>query len=337
MTTDAPTTHPVPTTSPTPTTSTTSTTSTTLPPSARTYAIGQVRFRWVEPGRVVSYPFAPDGAATGPRVLLARVLYPATGPATSTAVVNGAPPARSDGPFPLVIFGPGLDQFASAYSVILDAWARAGFVVAALRFPVTNPTVPGPPSEKEPDDLHNQAGDMTFAIKTLLADSAQGTGPLAGLLEPNEVAVTGQSDGGNTAIAASRLAAYQDPAVKAAIILSGANYGFGPPGDVMGPGAFAASGPPLLATQGTADQTNPPSFTDDYFMPLPPPKWLLCLDGAHHLPPYQQQNSWSAVVRAVTIHFLYAELYHEPGQLAAMTDAGNVAGVAGFASSCPST
>jgi hypothetical protein len=45
-------------------------------------------------------------------------------------------------------------------------------------------------------------------------------------------------------------------------------------------------------------------------------------------------NNYERVVAQVSSDFLYAELYHLPGSLQAMMQAGTVAGVATFASRC---
>ena len=96
---------------------------------------------YVEPaGHVVPAPFAPGGSASAPRRLQVQVRYPSTGPvsANDTAL---APPDGS-GPFPLLVFAPGLNQDPPPYQPLLHDWAHAGFVVAATTFPVTSPTVP---------------------------------------------------------------------------------------------------------------------------------------------------------------------------------------------------
>ena len=41
-------------------------------------------------------------------------------------------------PFPLLLFAPGFLQCPGAYSHLLQAWASAGYVVAAVNFPRTN-------------------------------------------------------------------------------------------------------------------------------------------------------------------------------------------------------
>jgi dienelactone hydrolase len=281
---------------------------------------------YVEPaGHVVPAPFAPGGAASAPRRLKVEVRYPSS-IAPSDGDTPLAPP-EAGGPFPTVVFAPGLNEDPPPYQPLLHDWAQAGFVVAATTFPVTSPSVPNAGDKER--DLPNQPYDVKFLIDSLSAAAANPSDPLHPLIDPAEIALSGQSDGGNTTVATSYNTAYQDNRIKAAVVLSGARYGY--PGGTW----FPAGSPPLLATQGTADTINPPSLTNDFFSSDPyPNKYLLCLPGAPHLDPYVTHNNYERAVAQVSSNFLYAELYHLPESLQAMTQVGTVAGVATFASRC---
>ena len=97
---------------------------------------------------------------------------------------------------------------------------------------------------------------------------------------------------------------------------------------MLGPFAFPKHGPPLLATQGSADTINLPSATQTFFTAAPQPKFLLTLIGAPHLPPYTTQQPYLSVVARVTTAFLNHYLKHQPAALASMLAAGRVNGVA---------
>ena len=207
------------------------------------FAVGLRIVRLVDHSRHIRLP----SGASVPRGLVTYVRYPALGPPSAKERRN-APPQRAAEPFPLVVFGHGFELTPAPYSRLLEAWARAGFVVAAPRFPLENAHAPGGPDES---DLINQPADMSFVISKLLSASSRPGGQLQGLIDPQRIAVSGHSDGGETALAVAYYRRFRDPRVGAAAILSGARI----PG-VAG-FSFPPGTPPLLATQGTADTINP--------------------------------------------------------------------------------
>ena len=272
--------------------------------------------RLVDTSRTITLP---DGA-TEPRPVITEVFYPTVGPAGATATAKpDAAAAHGDGPFPLVVFGHGYAVTPKLYAPLLQAWARAGYVVAAPVFPLENADAPGGPDES---DLVNQPADMRFVISRLISLSQNRSGPLAGLIDPAEIAVSGQSDGGDTALAVAYDGPYRDPRVGAAIILSGAEI------PVLGSFAFPPGGPPLLAVQGTADTVNPPSATEAFFTAARRPKYLLRLLGAEHLRPYSTEQPQLTIVERVTIAFLDRYLKHSASARRSVLVAGNVPGTA---------
>jgi hypothetical protein len=156
----------------------------------------------------------------------------------------------------------------------------------------------------------------------MLATNNAPSGLLSGLIARRQIAVAGQSDGGDTALAVAYDPRFRDQRVDAAMILSGA--------EIPGIGGFQIQpgGPPLLATQGTADTINLPSATSAFYDSAPAPKYLLQLLGASHLPPYSSQEPQLGVVERVTIAFLDHYLKRTPGSLPRLLTAGSVPGVA---------
>jgi predicted dienelactone hydrolase len=268
----------------------------------------------VDASRLVRFP----GRPAQPRALVTIIRYPATG-RPGDAELAGAAPARAAGPFPLVIFGHGFAVTPEPYARLLRAWAQAGYVVAAPIFPLQNGNAPGGPNEA---DLINQPRDMSFVISRLEMAGATSTGFLDGLIAGRAVAVTGQSDGGETALAAAYDRSFLDRRIRAAVILSGA----------MIPGlrgfAFPAPSPPLLATQGTADAINPPRLTNAFFTIAPRPKYLLTLFGAAHLDPYTNAQPQLGIVERVSLAFLDRYLKGDRSGPPRMVAAGNRAGAA---------
>lgn len=222
---------------------------------------------------------------------------------------------KAPGRFPLIVFGHGFAVTPAPYSALLGSWARAGYVVAAPVFPFGNANAPGGPNEQ---DLVNQPRDMSFVITGMLADSATRSGVLAGAIDPGKVAVSGQSDGGDTALAVAYDPRYGDARIGAAVILSGAEIPF------LAKIHFASPSPPLLATQGTADTINPPSATSMFFDAAPPPKYLVRLIGAPHLPPYTDMQPQLGIVERTSLAFLDYYLKGRRGALRRMAAAATV-------------
>jgi dienelactone hydrolase len=285
------------------------------------FAVGEIVITFTDNSRHVALP----GRRHAPRVLQTVIRYPALGDPSSVDVRN-APPASADGPFPLIVFAHGFNSTPDTYSRLLRAWAQAGHVVAAPTFPLTNAKAPGGGKES---DLVNQPRDMSFVISRMLAGNAAGYGVLSGLINPNQIAVAGHSDGGSTALAVAYNRHYVDHRIRAAVILSGAEI----------PGVhgydFPAPSPPLLAVQGTADTSNVPASTRIYFHIAPAPKFLLSLLGAGHGPPYISQQPDVGIVEHVTAAFLDAYLKGAAGAGSQMWNAGNVSGMARLSGYAP--
>lgn len=240
------------------------------------------------------------------------------------ALPNGAREARpirtivrypaTPGRHPLIVFAHGFTLVPGTYGALLDAWARAGYVVAAPIFPLTNADAPSGPNES---DLKNQPRDVSFVISRLVALSAGSQGVLAGTIDSGRIAVAGQSDGGVTALAVAYDRRFRDPRIRAAIVMSGARLG--------GMGPFPRHGPPLLAMQGTADTINAPGTTESYFSAARRPKFLVWLLGAEHLPPYTTEQPQLRVVERATLAFLGHYLFDRP--LAAFLAAARQPGI----------
>lgn len=278
------------------------------------YAVGERTVVLVDNSRRIRVPGRPPQ----PRRLVTVIRYPTAG-RPSDRDRQDAAPLRSAGPFPLIVFGHGFAITPRPYASLLRAWARAGYVVAAPVFPLENANAPGGPNES---DLVNQPRDMRFVITRLLAAAAEPRTPFAGTIDPAEIAVSGQSDGGETALAVAYDRYYRDRRVRAAVILSGAEL----PG--TGGFAFSVPSPPLLAVQGTADTINQPRFTNAFFAAARRPKFLLRLLGAGHLPPYTTEQPELSIVERVTTAFLDRYLKRVPGADARLAAAGRAPGVA---------
>ena len=283
-------------------------------PARAPFAVGLRVVTFVDRSRLVQIP----GAGLQPRTLVTLIRYPAALGRAQRTDVRDAPPLRTAGRLPLVIFGHGFTLTPAPYAPLLQAWARAGYVVAAPIFPLEKANAPGGPDES---DLVDQPGDMSFVITRMLNADSDSHSFLHGLLDSREIAVSGHSDGGDTALTVAYDPRFIDRRVRAAVILSGAKI----PG--LADFRFPTPSSPLLTTQGTADTINPPSFTHAFFDGAPPPKYLLDLLGAPHLGPYSGEQPFTGIVERVTIAFLDHYLKGGRRGLARMRSAGDVNGV----------
>src|SRR5260221_945159 len=155
----------------------------------------------------------PTGEQLGPRSLLTNVRYPlASGP-------TAARPARRR--LPLIVFGPGFQFCDQAYGDLLRSWASAGYVVAAVNFPLSDCLTGAAATES---DLVNQPGDISYAITSMRRLSKARHGRFAGRINPRQIAIAGQSDVGDTVIAISANTCCTDHRVKAVAVLSGAQW-----------------------------------------------------------------------------------------------------------------
>jgi fermentation-respiration switch protein FrsA (DUF1100 family) len=265
------------------------------------YRIGERRLSFLEPPHT-----GPTGQHLGQRTLATTVWYP----------LAGSHPAA--GPLPLIMFAPGFMLCSGPYSSLLQAWASAGYVVAAVNFPRTDCHA----AAWEPD-LVNQPRDLSYVITKLLALSAQSHDLFSGLLDPDEIAAAGHSDGGDTVAALAANGCCTDQRLTAVAVLSGAEW---PPM----PGRYFAHGaPPMLFVQGSSDTINPPWTSRQlYEADQARTRYYLDLLGADHMTPYTGANSVERLAARVTLAFFNRYVLGQAGALATMTREGNVSGAA---------
>jgi predicted dienelactone hydrolase len=250
------------------------------------------------------------GALAG-RVLHVSVRYPVVDPRNDASSSFGHP-------FPLIVFAPGYAQCDISYSVLLREWASAGFVVAAVNFPQTNCHI-GNPQET---DLVNQPADMEFVIGKLVQLAREPGDPVTNLIDAARVAVAGQSDGGDTVAALAANNCCRDHALRATIVLAGAEWW------QFSDAWFSERTAPMLFVQGTADTINPPAASlEMYEAARTGLRFYLQLAGAGHLSPYMGGSAPEPIVAQVTIAFLDRYLAGGSMPIGAIRRAGDVPGV----------
>ena len=222
------------------------------------------------------------------------IYYPASGATVAS------------GRHPVVVFSPGYGVTAPFYQSLLNQLARAGYVVAAVRYPAGEPE----------SALPRHAGSLSTAITEVLSD-----GWLAGSIDPGQVAVAGHSDGGVAVGDLIDSNGYGDSRVKAGVILSGCRDWFAP----FSYGTHAVV--PTLQAQGTADPSN--NFWNDAWQLFTSmngrgPHWWMTDWGADHTSALVGTSAQAAHTRSAVVGFLDMTLRHLGS--AAFTSNGNVAG-----------
>jgi predicted dienelactone hydrolase len=264
------------------------------------YAVAQGRYTFTEHA----------GAALGDRVLDVTVRYPDTGHAQNSD-------ARGTSEFPLIIFAPGYRQCGSSYNDLLQEWASAGYVVAAVNFPRTSCHHVSP----DEADLVNQPADLTFVIQQLHKISGLPGGPLSGVISATRVAVAGHSDGGDTVAALTAMSCCRFPGLRAAVVLAGAEW------PAFAGHWFASPTAPMLFVQATGDTINPPAASLQlYQADRTGSRYYLQLDGADHLTPYEGMSAPEPIVARVTIAFLDHYLAGDGATIGELRRSGDVRG-----------
>jgi len=272
---------------------------TTTPPDPdRRYPVGTYSVQYVDTTRATSPNGSFPGAPT--RTLPTTFWFP--------AVSDGGPPDRADGPYPLVLFVHGYNVTPDFYAPMLERWASAGYVVAGPRFPILSGQ-PGGASHVDYDQLF---GDASFVISQTLA-SGRDT-PIGGLVDPTRIAAAGHSDGEMVTFTLGFASCCREGRVKSVIAMAGdlSNAGVDPMRD---------TGLPILHVMETNDEYDPYQHSIDWDQQnLTPPRWMVTLLGASHVPPYTQPgNPYFELVSAATIDFLDGTLKGNADHLARVT------------------
>ncbi len=259
------------------------------------HAVGVLTETFVDPHRTT--PAWGPNPQDPTRTMVTTIFYPAAGSASSQPPRRGAIPAKSQGPYPLIVFAHGLGSDPLQYEKLLSYWAAAGFVVAAPQFPLTSDHTPGGP---DAGDVVNQPGDMSFVISSVLNASAGTNNVLSGLVDPQDIGAAGHSNGAITVLGLVANTCCRDPRVKAAVVMAGDEVPF-PTGTYE-----TANAPPLLLVHGTADELLPYSLAIGMFNSARGPKGLLTIKGGSHESAAGLSVSSSASVLRTTTDFFSA-------------------------------
>jgi dienelactone hydrolase len=289
--------------------------------------VGEYSNTVTEEGRILC---VPTTGACSTRSYLLHIYYPSM-QRTGISPLVDATPATSGSPYPLIVFAAGFDVNPSNYLPLISGWVHSGYVVAAPRFPLSSAWAIShygvnlsdlKLSDEFESDMLNQPQDMQAAIAEVALLNQNPSVPLNGLVNTNDIAAAGQSDGGDTALAFADNSCCRDPAVKAAIVLSGAEFA-----PYRGQ-YFPAPAIPLMVAQGTADTVNPPQLSGQIYAQAPAPKLYLQLLGADHLVAYTEVNPYEQAVLKTSLAFLATYLRDAPASVTHLGTVGNVTNAA---------
>jgi len=282
-------------------------------------SVGVARCTFVDRTRaVLNYSTTPPTVLTKARTLVTEIRYPTLGVPGVPNEINGATPIQQSGGYPMIVFAHGYNVTPDTFANLLDAWVRAGFIVAAPFFPDENRfAVAAQHGVNTEDDLRNEPADLAFVTRSLLAASAnqsKGCSVVSGLVQSSKIALAGHSDGA-TAVALLTYARGSDPqGVSFAALRAGINY----QATVIMSGmenraqtySASSSNPALLVIQSATDQCDPlRNAVKLYGDVVQSNKWFLELRTAHHLPPFDGADVPAfTVVAAISTRFFRISL-----------------------------
>jgi fermentation-respiration switch protein FrsA (DUF1100 family) len=241
-----------------------------------------------EPGQARQQEFAFDRG--GDRPLPTKVWIPA-----------------GTGPFPLIYFSHGLTSQPDDYAELLGAWAAAGFVVAAPKYPRTWYQA----ADFDADDVVNQPADAQHVITELLA-------ALPGTVDPQKIAAAGHSAGAITTV--GLFTGSRDERLRAGLLIAGRQ--------MPQPAPFTGTAAPLLFVQGKLDETVTYEQAFGAYNEVTWPKAFLEIPKGTHLP----HRDEPAVVAATTTDFWRWSLNGDQAAKARMPQDASSTGTAGLTS-----
>ena len=286
------------------------------------FAVGHRSLTLVDDSRPTDA--VPDVLPARPdRTIEVEVVYPTRGDAgpeptgeilTPDAAVLDAEPAA--GAFPLVVWAHGFNGRGEQGLGIAERWARAGYVVALPTFPLSREGI------AISDDLVNQPGDVTFVVDALTgpepADDA-----LAGVIDPERLAVGGHSLGAATVFGVAYNSCCIDERIDATITVAGGTLPFEG-------GTYDEAPPtPMLLVHGEQDQTVPIAAGDAMFELVEAPIWYLRPADADHITVFTGEPG--RLFNAAALTFLDTHLRDgDPAALDALGGEITAGGIAGW-------
>lgn len=245
------------------------------------YRVGTRSMTFVDETRPTPAFGAAPAADT--RTLVTDIWYPAEGDPDTAAAADAT---AADGPFPVIVFNHGQQGEPRQYAPSFEAWARAGYVVAAPRHPVS---VRGGPGGGFVDDVEGELGDVPFVIDSIDEE-------LGDLADTDHLAVAGHSSGAILAYAVGFNTCCHDDRVDAVLVQSGQGA------TLDGEYADDLQGTPVLFMHGEAD-LNPLAEAHAVFESAGSPKYFLAIPGGDHSGTYRDGPSAPMVAETALAFF----------------------------------
>ena len=211
-------------------------------------------------------------------------------------------------PRPIILFSHGNNGNPKKFTQLLEAWAKAGYVVAAPRFPRTS-------NEGTYDflDYPKQPGDISFVLDELLKSKFRSN------IDTTRVGAAGLSLGGGTTYALIDNPCCSDRRIRAAAVFDGLQFGHNQP--------FHTNSVPILIMHIDTDFVLPYTTAVDAYRRASSPKYLVTLHVGIHPEPYEDTPSvHDATVIKVSIDFWDAMLFGDTIARARIVSDGTVAG-----------
>jgi fermentation-respiration switch protein FrsA (DUF1100 family) len=244
------------------------------------YRVGTRSVTFVDDSR--STPAFGASPAMSTRTVVTDLWYPAEGDPDGGPVADG--PA-ADGPFPLIVFNHGQQGEPGQYALSFELWARAGYVVAAPRHPLT---VRGGPGAQFGHDVEGELGDVPFVV-TSIDDE------LSDLADVDHLAVAGHSSGAIVAFGSAFSACCAEERVDAVLTEA---LPIPPDRD----DAAETRDTPVMFIHGDADPT-PPAMSHAVFDEVESPRYFLTIQGGDHSDTYRSGPSAPLVAEAALAFF----------------------------------
>ncbi|MDG2303736.1 MAG: alpha/beta fold hydrolase [Candidatus Binatia bacterium] len=178
----------------------------------------------------------------------------------------------------LILLAHGFGGHTERFDAIGQRLAAAGYIVAAVSFPLTNQEAPGGFTNAI-GDAAQQPADLSFVLDALLDATRDPADSLYERIDSENVGAMGHSLGGATVIAASRTACCSDARIAATVYMEPVAFAvealFGEP--------FTASGPATMTFQGQADFPVPVAESRAFHAALAGRKILVEMVGGNHI------------------------------------------------------